>query len=234
MRQEIASDVSRMRQEIASDVSRLPLVTNWWKIPTQRKTIRLRDFMPVIYVIGGCNGAGKTTSALNILPRLSITEFVNADTIAANLSPENPESAAMQAGRLTLERLRVLADVRADFAFETTLSARTFAPFLRQCQAKGYLVSLIFFWLQNVELAVERVAQRVASGGHSIPEADIRRRYERGKRNLTELYLPLCHDWLVYDNSSLESSLIAEGRQNQPETVYNERVWFQISERTNE
>lgn len=98
--------------------------------------------MPQIYVIGGANGSGKTTVSLSLLPELEILEYVNADAIAAGLSPLNPESMAIQAGRLMLKRLRTLADSGADFAFETTLAARTFAPFLRDCQARGYTVKL--------------------------------------------------------------------------------------------
>ncbi len=157
--------------------------------------------MPNLYVIGGANGSGKTTVALSVLPSiLGVFEYVNADAIAAGLSPLNPESMAIQAGRLMLERLQTLVNSGVDFAFETTLAARTFAPLLRDYKAKGYTINLIYFWLRSPDLAIERVARRVASGGHSIPEDVIRRRYDRGRRNLIELYLPLCDSWIVYDN----------------------------------
>jgi predicted ABC-type ATPase len=145
--------------------------------------------MPLLYVVGGANGSGKTTSALAILPTLGVLEYVNADAIAAGLSPLNPESMALQAGRLMLDRLQTLANSEADFASETTLAARTFAPFLQRCKSRGYTIGLLYFWLRSPDLAVERVARRVASGGHSIPEDVIRRRYERGRGNLIDLYL---------------------------------------------
>jgi predicted ABC-type ATPase len=185
--------------------------------------------MPSLYIIGGANGSGKTTTAMNLLPYfLNCFEFVNADAIAAGLSPFNPESVAIQAGRLMLQRLRILSDSGSDFAFETTLAARTFAPFIIDCKEKGYTINLIYFWLQSPNLAVERVARRVASGGHSIPEDTIRRRYERGRKNLISLYLPLCDGWMVYDNSTLSPTLVAEGIVNQQYTIYENGIWNQI------
>lgn len=185
--------------------------------------------MPNLYVIGGANGSGKTTVSLSLLPNLlGVFEYVNADAIAAGLSPLNPESMAIQSGRLMLERLASLANSGADFAFETTLAARTFAPFLRDCKAKGYSISLIYFWLQSPDLAVERVARRVASGGHSIPEGAIRRRHERGRRNLSELYLPLCDSWIVYDNSEPTLRLVAECGMGRDSIIYEQKIWNQI------
>ncbi len=121
--------------------------------------------MPEIYVIGGCNGSGKTTFALNIFPNLGNIEFINADIIAAQLNPDNTDLVAIQASRIMLERLKTLAKQQTDFAFETTLAARSFAPFLRQCQAQGYQVNFIYVWLNSVELAITRVALRVARVG---------------------------------------------------------------------
>ncbi|WP_013321006.1 zeta toxin family protein [Gloeothece verrucosa] len=191
--------------------------------------------MPNVYVIGGCNGSGKTTVAKRLLPDfLGVIEYVNADEIAAGLSPFNPESVAMQAGRLMLERLATLKAQKVNFAFETTLAARNFARFLRDCQNSGYRVNLIYFWLQTPDLAVERVKRRVVSGGHNIPEEVVRRRYERGRSNLTQLYLPLCDTWIVYDNSGNEPSLIAERPFNQQPIIYNLSIWQQITEVTHE
>ncbi|MGK7897585.1 MAG: zeta toxin family protein, partial [Xenococcus sp. (in: cyanobacteria)] len=148
--------------------------------------------MAEIYVFGGCNGSGKTTLATTILSSLdNQLEFVNADIIAAEMNPSNVEAAAIQASRLMLERLNTLSRQGTDFAFETTLAARTFVRFLRECQSKGYRINLVYVWLETVELAVNRVARRVASGGHNIPEPTIRRRYERGRKNFVELYAPL-------------------------------------------
>ena len=155
--------------------------------------------MSDVYLIAGPNGSGKTTVAKKILPNfLGVIEYVNADEIAAGLSPFNPESVAIQAGRLMLERLITLKCQGIDFAFESTLAARHFARFLRDCQSSGYRLNLIYFWLQSPELALERVHKRVASGGHNIPEDVVRRRYERGRINVTQLYLSLCDTWIIY------------------------------------
>jgi predicted ABC-type ATPase len=134
--------------------------------------------MPNLYLIGGCNGAGKTTAALTVLPNvLNCQEYVNADAIAAGLSPLNPDAMARQAGRLMLQRIRELIQAGVDFSFESTLAARSFAPLLQDCKSAGYVIHLAYFWLRSPELAISRVARRVASGGHSIPEETIRRRY---------------------------------------------------------
>ncbi|NES86982.1 MAG: Zeta toxin family protein, partial [Moorea sp. SIO2B7] len=146
---------------------------------------------PVIYVIGGCNGSGKTTFALNTFPNISNVEFINADIIAAQLNPRNPDVVAIQASRIMLQRLKTLAQQKLSFAFETTLAARSFAPFLRECQTQGYQINLIYVWLNTVELAITRVALRVASGGHNIPEDVIRRRYDRGIKNFLEIYIKI-------------------------------------------
>ena len=116
--------------------------------------------MPELYIIGGSNGSGKTTVALSLLPNfLEVFEYVNADAIAAGLSPLNPESVAIQAGRLMLERLRTLSDSGVDFSFETSLASRTYASFLRNCKSKGYAINLIYFWLQSPELAIALFCQ---------------------------------------------------------------------------
>jgi predicted ABC-type ATPase len=185
--------------------------------------------MPNLYVIGGANGSGKTTVALSLLPNLlGVFEYVNADAIASGLSPLNPESMAIQAGRLMLERLQVLASSEADFAFETTLAARTYARFLRDCKAKGYTINLLYFWLRSADLALERVARRVASGGHAIPAAVVLRRYERGRKNLLELYLPLCDNWIVYDNSETILTVVAERGSGEQPLFYKPEIWNRI------
>ncbi|MEA5626916.1 zeta toxin family protein [Nostoc sp. UHCC 0251] len=187
--------------------------------------------MPSLYIIGGANGSGKTTVSMSLLPNfLDCFEYVNADAIAAGLSPLNPDSMAMEAGRLMIMRLRRLSNSGSDFAFETTLAARSFAPFIIGCRAKGYTINLIYFWLQSVDLAVERVAARVASGGHSIPEDVIRRRYQQGRKNLISLYLPLCDGWMIYDNSRSSPLFVAESIIHQQPIIYINEIWNQIIE----
>lgn len=134
--------------------------------------------MPNLYIIAGCNGAGKTTASYTVLPEiLECKEFVNADSIAAGLSPFNPESVALEAGRLMLQRINTLLEENVDFAFETTLSTRSYASFIKKARTVGYTVTLLYFWLNSPEFAMSRVAERVERGGHNIPEDIIKRRY---------------------------------------------------------
>ena len=171
----------------------------------------LTKSVPELFIIGGPNGAGKTTTALSVFPRLGITEFVNADAIAAGLSPLNPEGQARAAGRLMLERLDELSRAGENFALETTLASRSFAPFARECQERGYTFNLIYVWVEDADLAVRRVATRVRAGGHNIPEEIIRRRYGRGLSNFFQLYIPLADTWTAIDNTQAESQTIARG-----------------------
>lgn len=127
-----------------------------------------------------------------------------------------------------LERLQTLANAGADFAFETTLAARTFAHFLQECKTRGYTINLIYFWLRSPDLAAQRVAQRVTNGGHYIPEDVIRRRYERGLQNLIKLYLPLCDGWMIFDNSEPDLQLVASRIINQEPFIYDREIWSQI------
>ena len=173
--------------------------------------------MPKLFIIAGCNGAGKTTASYSILPEmLDCREFVNADEIAKGLSPFNPESVAIDAGRLMLQRMYDLLSMDEDFAFETTLASRSYVKFIEQVQSKGYFVSLLFFWLPTPEQAIERVATRVNEGGHNIPSDTIRRRYFSGIRNLMALYAPICNYWVIYDNSSADMKIriVASGGLN--------------------
>ncbi len=156
-----------------------------------------------LYIISGCNGAGKTTASFNILPAmLDCKEFVNADEIARGISPFQPEKVAFEAGRIMLERIQGLMNEGVDFAFETTLSTRSFKQFVLKAKNQGYYVSLLFFWLESPELAIERVRTRVAEGGHDIPKATIIRRYHRGLKNLFEWYYDICNSVAIYDNSN--------------------------------
>lgn len=160
--------------------------------------------MPDLVVIAGPNGAGKSTAApLLIGKRLGIHEFVNADVIAAGLSAFSPETVAVEAGRIMLKRLRQLAEEGRDFAFETTLASRSFAPWIANLRReRDYRFHLFYLWLPDAEVAVSRVSGRVRHGGHSVPQVDIRRRYERGLVNLFQLYLPIADTWEMHDNGS--------------------------------
>ncbi|KJH72178.1 zeta toxin family protein [Aliterella atlantica] len=191
--------------------------------------------MPNIYVVGGANGSGKTTTAQIILPNfLEVFEYVNADEIATGLSMFNSESVAILAGRLMLARLEALAASGVDFAFETTLAARHFASFLKKSKLKSYNINLIFFWLRSPELAIERVRRRVESGGHNIPEPVIRRRYTRGIKNLKQLYIPVCDSWIVYDNSRTNPQIVAACGIEQEPVIYQAEIWNQMIRIANE
>ncbi len=167
--------------------------------------------MPDLYIIGGPNGAGKTTTALRIFPRLGVRAFINADIIAHGLSPLDVEGAAREAGRIMLAEMERHLARGDDFALETTLASRTLAPFVRRCQDAGYRFILIYVWLRDADLAVERVAKRVKSGGHNIPYEVIRRRYERGLKNFFDLYSPLADSWTVLDNTGETTLFVAQG-----------------------
>jgi predicted ABC-type ATPase len=148
--------------------------------------------MPHVLIIAGANGAGKTTTAPALLQEaLQITNFVNADNIAYGLSAFEPEKAAIQAGRIMLERIRFLASNKENFAFETTLASRTFAPWIKKLKNDGYLFHLVYLLLDSPDLAISRVKERVKLGGHSVPEDVIRRRYHAGIRNFFNLYKPI-------------------------------------------
>jgi predicted ABC-type ATPase len=186
--------------------------------------------MANLYIISGCNGAGKTTASYTILPEmLSCKEFVNADEIARGLSPFKPESVSIQAGRIMVERIKNLISNGTDFALETTLATRTHAKVIRYAQANGYKVTLVFFWLNLPSLAIERVKMRVASGGHNIEEKTIRRRYDIGIKNLFSLYIPLCEYWMIINNSSIPQELIAEGGSNLETKIYNKTTYNKIA-----
>ena len=145
-----------------------------------------------LYIIAGCNGAGKTTASFTILPEiLDCKEFVNADEIAKGLSPFQPEKVSFEAGRIMLNRIKDLIAEDVNFAFETTLATRSYKNRIIQAKEKGYRVTLLFFWLQNIELARERVKTRVLEGGHNIEPEVIARRYIRGIKNLFDIYLPI-------------------------------------------
>ena len=164
---------------------------------------------PVIYVIGGPNGAGKTTFAREFLPAANVVEFLNADLLAAGLSPLQPNTMAVRSARLLLARWRELLALRRDFAFESTLSGRTYAGMLRAARAASYEVRLCYLWLPNVAMSLGRVRQRVRKGGHDVPEADLRRRFLPSLRNFFLLYLPLADEALLFNAAGSPPVLIA-------------------------
>jgi len=191
--------------------------------------------MPNLYIIAGCNGAGKTTASYTVLPELlNCNEFVNADNIAAGLSPFNPESVALEAGRIMLQRIDELLTREVDFAFETTLSTRSYVSLVKRAQQSGYEVTLLFFWLSSPQMAMERVAKRVSRGGHNIPIDVIERRYYRGIRNLVYLYITLCDRWFVINNMTTGSQVVARGFGSLEETIIKSDVWKVILDQAND
>ncbi len=185
---------------------------------------------PKVVVIAGPNGAGKSTAATRILQdALAVQEFVNADVIARGLSAFKPESVALTAGRVMLQRLDALAAERADFAFETTLASRSFAPWLKRLNVSGYEFHLFFVWLPTAEAAIARVQERVRSGGHHVPEATVIRRFQSGLKNFFELYRPLATSWQVVNNENvLTPQVIAQGIQGLTSNVGDEFLWDSI------
>jgi len=182
--------------------------------------------MPNLYILAGPNGAGKTTAAYTLLPEvLGVFEFVNADEIARGLSPFNVESVAFEAGRLMLQRIKHLMARQTDFAFETTLSTRSYVQTIRRAKEAGYTVTLLFVYLSSAEMAVERVAKRVAMGGHNIPTDVVYRRYERALSNLFALYLPICDSFLLINNSGEGPVEIAKGGLLMPTIVTDQILW---------
>lgn len=164
-----------------------------------------------LYIIAGCNGAGKTTASFTILPEiLNCKEFVNADEIAKGLSPFQPEKVAFEAGRIMLHRINELLANNEVFAFETTLATKSYKHKVITAQEKGYKVVLLFFWLNNVDLAIERVKLRVQDGGHNIETDVIKRRYKNGITNLFDIYLPIVNEALIFDNTAVKAELIAQ------------------------
>jgi len=182
--------------------------------------------MPNLYIISGCNGAGKTTASYTVLPDLlNCTEFVNADIIAAGLSPFNPESVALEAGRIMLQRINDLLETRVDFAFETTLATKNYVSFIKKAKEKGYNVTLLYLWLSSPQLAIDRVAKRVSQGGHYIPADIIERRYYRGIKNLFNLYMPICDNWIIVDNMSANPEIVANGSGELEKFILNSDIW---------
>ena len=185
--------------------------------------------MPRLYIISGCNGAGKTTASYSLLPEmLDCREFVNSDEFAKGLSPFKPENASIQASRYMLMKIRYLLKKQKDFAVETTLATRTLLKTARMAQNAGYTVTLLYFWLKSPELAIERVRARVEAGGHDIPEETIRRRYQVGIYYFFQYYAPICERWILADNSQIPFRVIAEGSKTDVINIRDEETFAKI------
>jgi predicted ABC-type ATPase len=166
--------------------------------------------VPTIYVIAGCNGAGKTTFAKEFLPSISVIRFLNADEIARGLSPLRPQAVAFKAGKLLLSELRELINRQETFALESTLSGRTSVKILERAKQRGYAIELHFVWIPDVREAIRRVRQRVVEGGHDVPADDIKRRFGRSIRHFVDEHAPLANKWFLWDNSTPPAKLLAE------------------------
>jgi len=184
-----------------------------------------------LYIIAGCNGAGKTTASYTILPEIiECKEFVNADEIAKGLSPFQPEKVSFEAGRIMINRINELLKENESFAFETTLSTRSYKNKILKAKKQGYTITLLFFWLNNIELAKERVKIRVQEGGHNIPQDVIERRYLRGVYNLFDIYFPIIDGALIFDNSYGKHELIAHKIDNEKITIIDTEKFNQLKE----
>ena len=187
--------------------------------------------MPDLYITAGCNGAEKTTASRTILPEiLNCKEFVNADAIALGLSPFNPHNAPFEAGRIMPKIIRQMISEQKDFAFETTLSTKSYISFLKFSKEKGYKITLVYFWLNSKTLAKERVAKRVRLGGHHIPEDMIERRYDRAICNLFNHFINLSDQWFIYDNSEEQIRLIADYSDEENLKINNSIISQQIKD----
>jgi len=188
-----------------------------------------------LYIIAGCNGAGKTTASFAILPAiLDCKEFVNADEIARGLSPFQPGAVAIGAGRIMLHRIDELLALENNFAFETTLASKSYIRKVLLAQKRNFNVTLLFFWLESVELAIERVRTRVAEGGHHVATEDIERRYRNGIKNLFKVYLNVVDEVLIFDNSRTTPQLIAEKNRDSELVVWDETKFHHLKNNYNE
>jgi len=179
-----------------------------------------------LYIISGCNGAGKTTASYTVLPRiLQCREFVNADEIARGLSPFNPESVAIEAGKLMLRRIKELVKKDSSFSIETTLATRSYFRLVEQAHENGFKVSLLYFWLASPQLALQRVAERVSNGGHDVPAGTVIRRYYEGLSNLFNIYMPIVDSWILADNSNVPRMIVATGGINQKTEILDSNLY---------
>ncbi len=186
--------------------------------------------MPHLYVISGCNGAGKTTASYALLPEmLGCSQFVNSDEFAKSLSPFSPDAASIQASKLMLLKMNYLFSRKEDFAIETTLATRSLKRMIDKSRAQGYSVTILYFWLNSPELAIERVRARVSAGGHNIPDEVVRRRYTAGLHYFFNVYRQMADRWILADNSQIPFKVVAEGQKDLL-TIKDEATYAIISE----
>ena len=188
----------------------------------------MTDASPQLVVVAGPNGAGKSTLAQDLLSaKYQLSEYVNADRIALGLAGSGAQNAAIDAGRVMINRMRNLASVRASFAFETTMASRSFAPWISGLAKSGYSVHIVYVWLQTPELAVQRVEERERAGGHSVAAEVVKRRYERGIANFFGLYRSIAHTWTVYDNSGWGKPILIAERSGKDgaDRVHRQDLW---------
>ncbi|HST31359.1 MAG TPA: zeta toxin family protein [Chthoniobacterales bacterium] len=178
---------------------------------------------PTIFLIAGCNGAGKTTFAKEFLPSIGVIRFLNADEIARGLSPLKPEAVAFKAGKLLLSELRELVDRQQTFALESTLSGKTYVRIFEKAKQCGYAIELHFVWIPDVREAIRRVRQRVIEGGHNVPVEDIRRRFARSIQHLLDDYAPIADRWVLWDNSTPPAKPLAN---SVGQTIVDLRTFF--------
>lgn len=184
----------------------------------------IQGMSKTLYIIAGCNGAGKTTASYTMLPEIwKCREFVNADEIARGLSPFNPESAAIEAGRLMLKRIDMLLQGEESFSIETTLATRSYVKLIERAHERGFDVNLLFFWLETPEAAIRRVAQRVSEGGHNIPTDTIIRRYHLGINNFFKLFKDRVDYWMLVDNDKNPRIVIADNQE-----IYNQQLYNKV------
>lgn len=189
----------------------------------------------MLYLISGCNGAGKTTFSADILlGTFNCKEFLNADKIAEGISPFNPEAAAIPAGKILIDRIEILSRQKIDFGIETTLSGKIYKNVLERCKENGYSVWLIYLWLSSTELAKKRIELRVKKGGHHIQPDVTERRYARGLVNLFDVFMPVCDRWIVFDNSGLQPLAVAEGGADRTAHILHEDIWKEINQHKQE
>ena len=187
---------------------------------------------PRVIVFAGPNGAGKSTHADAMLKAIGISTFVNADYIARGLAGKQAETVAIAAGRIMLKRLHELGVANQDFAFESTLSSKTFLPFLKKLKSQGYHVAIYYFALTSSRLALKRVKLRVSLGGHDVPPDVVKRRYGRSLYNFFQLYLGLADEWIMFDNSSGKSARRIAKCNNGKPIIEDNALWLKLQKQS--